>query len=143
MGGADTSPYFCEFGGGVIGYFARRFYTTYSPRKAIILSALIFGIMHINPWQATNAFIGGIFYGWIYLRYKSIWLCMLMHAYNNILAFYFDLPYILVKNSGYIEIWRHPMWLNILGFFLFGFGLVTVIVLKAQYPMVKKATVAV
>ena len=32
------------------GIIARRFYRAYSPIKAILLSAMLFGIMHKNPW---------------------------------------------------------------------------------------------
>jgi len=114
------------------GIIARRFFKTYSPFKAIIFSALIFGIMHINPWQATNSFIGGIFYGWLYWRYKSIWLCMFLHAYNNILAVHFVFPYIIIENPNYIDMWRHPVWFTVMGIFLFAVGVLGVIVMKGE-----------
>jgi membrane protease YdiL (CAAX protease family) len=78
--------------------------------------------MHLNPWQMTNAFLGGIFYGWIYWRYKSIWLCMFIHAYYNILVDFMTYPY-----AGAYDFWRHPVWFDILGLLLFVFGLSTVI----------------
>ena len=112
------------------GILARRFYRAYSPIKAILLSAALFGIFHLNPWQAVNAFYAGIFYGWIYWRYKSIWPCMFAHAYHNVLAHYMSLPYIDI--DGYSERWRHPVWFDIMGLFLFGFGLLTVIVLSRK-----------
>ena len=112
------------------GVIARKFFRSYSPRKAVLLSAALFGIMHINPWQMTNAFLGGIFYGWLYRRYKSIWLCMLTHAYNNFIASFVPFPYVTVGNSGYPRMWRHPLWFDILGLVLFGLGLLTVIVLS-------------
>ena len=114
------------------GIIARRFSRIYSPRKAILLSAVLFGIMHINPWQTFGAFMGGIFYGWIYFRYKSIWLCMFMHAYHNILATLMPFPYIEVPNYYYEKMYRHPLWFDILGIFLFLLGLVTVIILGKE-----------
>jgi membrane protease YdiL (CAAX protease family) len=110
------------------GIIARRFYKTYSPCKAILLSAALFGIMHMNPWQAINAFYAGIFLGWIYLRCKSIWLCIFIHAYHNVLSSFMSFPYIKIENSSYLDIWRHPLWFDMLGLLLFGFGLLTVIV---------------
>ena len=113
------------------GIIARRFYRTYSLRKAILLSAALFGIIHLNPWQAVNAFYLGIFLGWIYWRYKSIWLCMFIHAYHNTLTL-MPLPYIEMKNEYYEVTWRHPLWFDIMGILLFGFGLLTVIVISRK-----------
>lgn len=35
----------------------------YSPHKAILISAIFFSALHLNPWQAIPAFIGGLFLG--------------------------------------------------------------------------------
>jgi len=109
------------------GIIARRFFRTYSPRKAILLSSMLFGLIHFNPWQAVNAFLGGIFYGWIYWRYKSIWLCMFFHAYYNTLVMLMPLPY---AANGAILL--HPIWFDILGILLFGLGLLMVITLSPK-----------
>jgi membrane protease YdiL (CAAX protease family) len=42
------------------------FLTNYTPKKAILFSAIIFGVMHGEPIQIINAFIIGLFFGWIY-----------------------------------------------------------------------------
>ena len=55
----------------------------YSPKSAIIWSALIFGIMHLNPWQAIPAFLLGCFFGWVYWRTRCLWLTIFLHAVNN------------------------------------------------------------
>jgi membrane protease YdiL (CAAX protease family) len=119
------------------GIIARRFCRTYPPRKAILLSAALFGIVHLNPWQAVNAFYLGIFLGWIYWRYKSIWLCMFIHAYHNTLTL-MPLPYVKMQNEYYEVTWRHPVWFDILGLLLFGFGLLTVIILSRKGKADKK-----
>lgn len=51
--------------------------------KAIIISAAIFGVMHLNPWQALPAFIMGLFFGWLYWRTHNLWLTILMHLLTN------------------------------------------------------------
>jgi membrane protease YdiL (CAAX protease family) len=114
------------------GIVTRRFCKTYTLRKAIVLNAVLFGVIHLNPWQAVNAFFLGIFLGWIYWRYKSIWLCMFIHAYHNALALLMPLPYVGMQNEYYEITWRHPLWFDILGVFLLGFGLLTVIVLSRK-----------
>lgn len=54
-----------------------------TPTKAILWSALIFALIHLNPWQAIPAFIIGAFFGWIYSRTHSIWAVIFMHCVNN------------------------------------------------------------
>jgi membrane protease YdiL (CAAX protease family) len=112
------------------GIIARRFFRSHSARKAILLSAALFGVFHLNPWQAVTAFCSGIFLGWIYRRYRSIWLCMFIHAYHNVLAIFMSLPYIRTENLYHREFWRHPVWFDLIGLLLFGLGLLTVIVLS-------------
>lgn len=55
----------------------------YSEKKAIVISAMVFSIMHLNPWQVVGAFCIGLVLGWIYMRTKSLGLCMLLHGLIN------------------------------------------------------------
>lgn len=59
----------------------------YTPRKAIVMSAFLFALFHMNPWQGIGAFMLGIFMGWIFYKTKNIWLCIFMHWANNTIAF--------------------------------------------------------
>jgi len=59
----------------------------YSPLKSILVSSLIFGLAHFNPWQFVTGFLGGIFIGWVYLHTRSISVAIIMHASNNLLGF--------------------------------------------------------
>jgi len=59
------------------------FLKRYSPAKSILISALIFGVFHLNPWQAVGAFCIGLLFGWLYWKTKSLLLCILLHAANN------------------------------------------------------------
>ena len=56
------------------------------PARAIALTALIFGLMHLNPWQFFYAFYLGAWLGWVYARTRSVWPCVAGHAVNNGLA---------------------------------------------------------
>ncbi len=55
-------------------------------KKAIIISAVIFGVIHLNLLQGLNAFVLGIILAMIYIKTRSIILCMVCHAANNLLA---------------------------------------------------------
>lgn len=54
-----------------------------SPAKAIIWSALIFGVIHMNPWQALPAFLMGLMFGWLYYKTRCIWIPVTLHVINN------------------------------------------------------------
>jgi membrane protease YdiL (CAAX protease family) len=75
----------------------------YSPVKAIVLSSLFFGLIHLNPWQFVGGALVGGFMGWVYYHTRSVLATILIHASFNLTAFslgYFidievimDLPY--------------------------------------------------
>jgi membrane protease YdiL (CAAX protease family) len=58
-----------------------------TPAKAIVWSSVLFGILHLNPWQAIPAFCMALAIGWVFWRTQSIWPCIFMHAVNNGMAF--------------------------------------------------------
>ncbi|MBP5558279.1 MAG: CPBP family intramembrane metalloprotease [Bacteroidales bacterium] len=57
-----------------------------NPALAIIISALFFAVIHLNPWQAIPAFIIGCLLGYVYYKTGSLKLTMLMHCVNNTFA---------------------------------------------------------
>lgn len=56
------------------------------PSEAIIVSALFFALIHLNPWQAIPAFAIGCLMGYFYYKTGSLKLTMLMHCVNNTFA---------------------------------------------------------
>ncbi|MFR9603506.1 MAG: CPBP family intramembrane glutamic endopeptidase [Rikenellaceae bacterium] len=54
---------------------------------ACIVSALFFGVLHMHPTVAINAVIIGIVLGYIYIRTNSLFAPIMLHAFNNALAF--------------------------------------------------------
>jgi membrane protease YdiL (CAAX protease family) len=65
------------------GIVLRGLLRNYSYPKAIIISAVFFAAIHMNPWQALPAFFGGLFLGWIYYKTQSIIPGMIIHATIN------------------------------------------------------------
>lgn len=53
------------------------------PVWAIVVSALFFAFIHLNPWQAVPAFLLGCLFGFVYYKTGSLKLTMLMHFTNN------------------------------------------------------------
>lgn len=76
------------FRGAIQGHLMR---TWKNPTYAIVISALIFGLVHGNPKQIPFAFVTGLALGWVYYRTGSLLPSMLMHFLNNgssVLLFY-------------------------------------------------------
>ncbi len=65
------------------GMILRGLLTKMKPVWAIVVSALFFALIHMNPWQALNAFIIGVVMGYVYYKTGSLLLTMLMHFVNN------------------------------------------------------------
>ena len=57
------------FRGAIEGHLLRK---GWSPKWAILVSALIFGIIHGNPAQIPFAFLIGLLFGWLYYRTGSL-----------------------------------------------------------------------
>ena len=53
----------------------------------MLLSALLFGLIHGIPVQIVNAFVVGLILGYIYLRTRSLMSVIVLHAINNGLAY--------------------------------------------------------
>jgi hypothetical protein len=60
---------------------------------AIIISALLFGIAHMNPAQIPHAFLMGVLLGWIYERSRSLIPCVVLHCANNTIAYLMTAAY--------------------------------------------------
>ncbi len=53
------------------------------PAWAIVVSALFFALIHMNPWQALIAFVAGLVMGYVYYKSGSLILTMIIHFVNN------------------------------------------------------------
>ena len=50
---------------------------------AVVVSAILFSLLHMIPSQMLVAFILGIYLGWLYVTTRSLWPCILCHVANN------------------------------------------------------------
>jgi membrane protease YdiL (CAAX protease family) len=109
------------------GIILRGLLGRFRPWAAILLSALLFGVMHLNPWQTIPTFVLGVAYAWFYVRSGSLWPGIVAHALNNFLF--------LVVMTGPFGLWEpvaaedlvaaqfQPWWLNVSGALLLGAGI--------------------
>lgn len=82
------------FRGSIEGYLLKAWK---SPWGAIIVSSLIFGVVHMNPAQIPFAFLLGVMFGWLYYRTGSLLPGIIGHVLNNSVAavnmiLYGDIP---------------------------------------------------
>jgi membrane protease YdiL (CAAX protease family) len=76
----------CEetvFRGVVLHSFLKR----HTARKAIVLSSVLFALLHVTPARMLLALCSGLFLGWIYSHYLSIVPTMGIHALVNAAGF--------------------------------------------------------
>jgi glutamate-5-semialdehyde dehydrogenase len=99
----------------------------YRPGTAIVISALLFAFMHMNPAQFPIALALGLVLGWVFVRTRSLGLCMLGHALNNGMSYATDFfPYQIdgfnrVPEGGVVNIFQ-PWWFDTIGVALFAAG---------------------
>lgn len=114
------------------GLILKGYLKHYSVRKSLIISALLFGIAHFNPWQFVTAIIIGIAIGWFYERTDSIVPSVYAHALNNSMGFIVGIlgirvPGYSIENAANQN---QPIWFDILGVVLAAAG---IILLKKLY----------
>lgn len=65
---------------GIQGYLTRN---AVQPIWAILISSLLFGIMHMNPAQILAGFLMGVVLGILYQGTGNVRLCIALHLLNN------------------------------------------------------------
>lgn len=71
----------------IAGKVSKRFWV------ANCIQALAFGVIHGNLVQGTYAFFIGLVLGYIYGKYRNIWVCMLLHGVVNLTSNFVDSYY--------------------------------------------------
>ncbi|GAB6088474.1 CPBP family intramembrane glutamic endopeptidase [Spirochaeta dissipatitropha] len=65
--------------GVVLGQLVRKM----RPGYAVLVSAVIFGAIHLDPFQSLYTFFLGLFLGWFYLRTRNLRLTIWIHVVFN------------------------------------------------------------
>jgi membrane protease YdiL (CAAX protease family) len=58
----------------------------YSAFISVFMSALLFALFHLNPWQFPATFILGLLLGWITVMNNNILLAIIGHSINNLMV---------------------------------------------------------
>jgi len=101
------------------GVILRGFLGRYAMRRAIVVSALLFAVFHLNPWQFLGAATAGVLFAWWRAATGSLVPGLVCHALNNAMPIvaanvadlrirgYTGVP------TGTVEF--HPWWFDALG----------------------------
>jgi membrane protease YdiL (CAAX protease family) len=108
------------------GLILHGFLKNYSVNKAVIMSAVMFMIMHMNPWQFAGAFLFGLIFAWIVVNTRSLWPTLIGHAVAN------SIPLLLTSTldlqiPGFSEnitgkVVMQPWWFDLIGLVLLAIG---------------------
>ena len=108
------------------GLVLHGFLKRYSCRKAILVSAILFALMHGNPWQFVTATCLGIFLAWCFVKTRSLVPCFFCHCVNNVFGFvpiFLQIKFQISPISGiYANLWYRLGW-DVLGIMLAVSGL--------------------
>lgn len=74
----------------------------YGEKFALLFSSLLFAFFHMNLYQFFYAFLGGLVFGYLYLRTGKITVSYALHALYNLL--FCIMPLALTQNEGYTAI---------------------------------------
>ncbi len=109
------------------GLILRGFLRRFNVAAAFVLSSILFGVVHLNPWQFVSATALGLLFAWWYARTQSLTPSMIGHALvNATVAGHQSLPFEIRgfnvgQPFGSTEL--QPLWFDALGFFLLLMGL--------------------
>lgn len=93
----------------------------------ILIQAILFGIMHLNPLQSAYAVVMGLFLGFIAYKFKSVIPCIIAHAFNNLIS----------TLIGYVpEAWKTNLNFVLL---VVVFGLITALLIYINTKKTEKA----
>ena len=80
------------------GYVLQALLAKFSPLLAAVLSSLIFASIHIGigPGMVIYLFLGAFIPAFLFIKFRSIYPCVLMHFLNNVVA-YIVIPLVVGK----------------------------------------------
>jgi len=107
------------------GLILRGLINNYSIRYSIIISAFLFGAMHMNIWQMIPAILLGLYFGWVYLLSGNIWVVLILHAVQNISSYLLEMKEVYIPGMIYPiadGVQFQSIWLDLFGAALFILG---------------------
>mgnify|MGYP000518942724 CR=1 FL=1 len=116
------------------GLIFNGFRKNYNGFVAVVMSALLFSLFHLNPWQMPATFVLGLLLGWLMLRTNNILVAILGHSINNSL--------VLLAVTYHEQLHEHSIYLlekpKLLAFSGFVMGLSLILIYFTSIPWLRK-----
>lgn len=78
------------------GFIQNGLQNYWGPVKAVVITAVLFGLFHLDPWRTPSAILLGLLAGYLLVRTRSLYAPIVLHATSNtlgqVLAFTDNLP---------------------------------------------------
>ncbi len=116
------------------------------PPTAILATAVLFALAHLNPWQALSALSLGTLVGFFYFRTRSLLPPLLGHALAN--AAVYSAPVLPIRIEGFntpavdAPVSFQPWWFDVIGLGLLALGLQLFTELTRKPPATEVAPLA-
>ena len=91
--------------------------------RAVVWSAFLFALFHVNPWQFPAAFVLGVVFAFWVIQTGSLLPAIAGHAINNLLALTVARYEIFGPFDDFNNLAFLPWWLNACGIVLSAIGL--------------------
>lgn len=131
-----ATPAFCEellFRGTILSGLKK-----YGVKVAVVISAIIFTLMHGTPEQTIHQFIIGVIIGLIFFKTGNLWLGVIIHFFNNFISVTMSYLMTVAVNSGIINIVDSGETVPVtVGSILFSL-VITIVLAVIGYLIVKK-----
>jgi membrane protease YdiL (CAAX protease family) len=93
----------------------------YRISTAVVVSSVLFGLIHLNPIVSIGTFLLALFLAWLRLSTRSLMLCVISHSVFNITPFI--LQSFNTNVQGFTSIPTNavqfqPIWLDVIGLLL-------------------------
>ena len=116
------------------GLIFNGFRKNYNGFVAVVMSALLFSLFHLNPWQMPATFVLGLLLGWLMLRTNNILVAILGHSINNSL--------VLLAVTYHEQLHEHSIYLlekpKLLAFSGLVMGLSLILIYFTSIPWLRK-----
>jgi membrane protease YdiL (CAAX protease family) len=94
------------------GFLGRGLCGRYGLAVGVILTSVLFGLLHVDPMYAIVTGCMGAYLHFVYLASRSIWVPILLHALNNGLAMLAILSGLQVQLNPVVNEWTHVIYLT-------------------------------
>jgi uncharacterized protein len=120
------------------GYIQRSFEYRMKPFYAALITALFFGLFHMNPYGIVPLVVLGLYFGFAAYTSNSIFIPMILHFLNNftaVILFFMFGDKELISSAGGGDI---NLTSSLIGFFILLFVFIVIIILIKKYYKEKR-----